>query len=349
MSNSTKLAAQNQKPLGVSIICCTYNGKNRLQKTFDGIRNLIYDEDWEFILVDNNSNDGTTDFAKSYLHESNIVFKLLQCPTPGKNFALWMAFEAVNYRYILICDDDNQLFPDYLATGVDILEKNSNIGAMGGIGIMPDDISKPEWFDRYQLTYAIGSQAKKNGSIPKGWGLYGAGCFLRESGIRKLIELDLKITSTVSRGKELSGGEDIEICLALECLGFSSWFDENLKFYHHIEEQRLRWDYLLKLKSSIASNFPILEPYRFVISGESGSYLVFVLKQIPSLIWNFAFIQIVYFLRPQPKNKVFRIIYQYQMKGLFKNFRRSLNAFQKIKPIFLLNLNYIEKESTLCD
>lgn len=325
----------SEKPLGVSIICCTYNGKNRLQKTFEGITNLDYSGNWEFILVDNNSDDGTSDFAKSYFQESPISFKLLQCPTPGKSFALWKAFEAVKYSYILICDDDNQLFPDYLNKGTGILEKNSKIGALGGMGLLPSDILKPEWFQRYQSTYAIGLQADKNGPVKKGVGLYGAGCFFRFQVLQELFKDNFILISKGLRGNTLAGSEDIEMCLAIECLGYEIWYDDQLRFYHNIDEKRLEWNYLLKLISSIALNFPLMEPYRYIILKDSGSYVGFLMKQIPPLVWNFWFTQLLYLLRPKPKNQVFRLTYQYQLIGFFKNFQRSLKAYQKIKPIFL--------------
>jgi hypothetical protein len=168
--------------------------------------------------------------------------------------------------------------------------------------------------------------------------LYGAGCFFRFSAIQELLKRNYSTFLTSRKGNTLAAGGDTEMCLAVECLGYEIWFDENLKFYHHIEERRLNWDYLLKLKSSIASNFPIMEPYRFIISGSSGSYLKFVLNQVPTLLWNFAFTQMLYLVRPKPKNKAFRITYQHQVQGLLKNFQRSLKAYQKIKPIFSPNL-----------
>ncbi|WP_332913959.1 glycosyltransferase family A protein [Algoriphagus boritolerans] len=101
----------------------------------------------------------------------------MYCNTPGKSYALWIAFAKVEFSYVLICDDDNQLFPDYLTCGVDILDKNPIIGALGGKGIMTEKLDLPDWFKRYQSTYAIGPQADKNGPLKKGVGLYGAGCF----------------------------------------------------------------------------------------------------------------------------------------------------------------------------
>ncbi|EKB48724.1 glycosyltransferase [Cecembia lonarensis] len=331
--------AIKEKPIGVSIICCTYNGRNRLPATFEAISKLDFIGDWEFILMDNASDDGTKEYTETYFEKTNIRTQVLICPKPGKNFALWMAFEAVNYKYILICDDDNELFPNYLSKGVKILEENLSIGALGGMGLLPSYVQKPDWFDAYQSTYAIGSQAKSNGPLPKGWGLYGAGCFFRFSAIQELLNRNYSTVLTSRKGNTLAAGGDTEMCLAVECLGYDIWFDEDLKFYHHIEERRLNWDYLLKLKSSIASNFPIMEPYRFIILGNSRSYLKFILKQIPDLLWNFAFTQLLYIVRPKPKNKAFRITYQNKMKGLFKNFKRSLIAFKKIKPIFLPHLN----------
>jgi glycosyltransferase involved in cell wall biosynthesis len=324
----------SEKPVGVSIICCTYNGIKRLPRTFEAIKKLDFLGDWEFILVDNASDDGTSEYAQSFFSGTAIRHQIIQCQKPGKNFALWQAFESVNFSYILICDDDNELFPDYLTFGIGILEQNPKVGALGGKGMAPKELELPEWFEWYQLTYAIGPQSVENGLINKGWGLYGAGCFFRFKAVQELLKRNYTTVLTSRKGNTLAAGGDTEMCLAVECLGYEIWYHGQLRFYHHIDQRRLNWDYFIKLKASIASNFPIMEPYRFIISGNSGSFIYYLFKQTPELFWNFGFTQVLYLVRPKPKNKVFEITYRNHVKGFIMNLKICLKAHQKTQQIF---------------
>lgn len=323
-----------EKPLGVSIICCTFNGRLRLPATFKSITQLDYKNNWEFILVDNDSNDGTSDYAEKFFNSTSIDLQILHCEKPGKNFALWMAFEAVKYRYILICDDDNELSPDYLSVGTVVLESNPKIGTLGGTGYLPKSIEKPEWFDRYQSTYAIGPQASKNGSLPNGVGVYGAGCFIREAGIRKLLKSGFKLISQVSRGKTLSGGEDIEICLALECLGYNSWYDNRLKFIHHLEKHRFELSYFYQLIASIAKSSPKIEAYKYHLNKDKSGFLIHLLKKLFNEFLMFIFTNLLFILKPKFKNQVFKIVYWNRFVGSFTSFRPTLNTYKSLKIVF---------------
>ena len=51
--------------LNLSIVICTYNGKQRLPLVFDRLRSQINTDtvQWEILIVDNNSTDGTADWA----------------------------------------------------------------------------------------------------------------------------------------------------------------------------------------------------------------------------------------------------------------------------------------------
>ncbi|MBD3627494.1 glycosyltransferase [Cyclobacterium sp.] len=248
---------------GVSIVICTYNGKSRLIKTLDYIQNLVFDQPWELVVVDNASTDGTEEFVMEYLENwSNST--VLTCDTPGKNFALWVGFRNIKYEYVLICDDDNYLFPNYLQVGYQLLEDHEKVGALGGNGLVPENMDFPDWLIPLRKTLAIGPQGKKNGRIPNFVGLYGAGCFFRKSALDKLIKLGYFTTLTCRKGdSNLISGGDIELCLAVQEIGYELWYESSLFFYHAIEYRRLTKKYIVNLRKSQASNFPILESYKF--------------------------------------------------------------------------------------
>ena len=140
-------------PKGISIVICTYNGVKRLQPTLEAIFSLTIPPglQWELIIVDNASTDNTSDFCKALVEQhhfhnnTRIVFE----SNPGCNNARLRGLQETKYEWLLFCDDDNHLFPDYLEKGWSILEHNPKIGVLGGQGVPLFENEKPEWFDQY--------------------------------------------------------------------------------------------------------------------------------------------------------------------------------------------------------
>jgi glycosyltransferase involved in cell wall biosynthesis len=318
---------------GVSIIICTYNGKDRLGSTLDFIQKIQFDLPWELVLVDNASKDGTIDFVSQYLKGSDLDYKLLSCPTPGKNFALWMAFQNCQYEYVLICDDDNHLFSNYLAIGFQVLEANSQIGALGGQGLIPASIKFPEWLKPFKKAYALGPQEVSNGNIGKNKILYGAGCFFRIEAILKLAEFNFKTFMIDNKGNLYPNKEDAELCLIIKSLGYELWYNEKLKFYHNLDPQRLEWKNFVELKKQQASVFPILDAYN---STEIESLNQFQMKLISIYFSVIKFSVLAYFdylSEPSEKKRIQFIEYKQRVFSFHKNWKQSIAAFNYIKSI----------------
>ena len=58
----TKIVDKEEYPL-VSIIVLNYNGKHLLRKCLSAIMKRTYYQDYEIILVDNNSSDGSVELV----------------------------------------------------------------------------------------------------------------------------------------------------------------------------------------------------------------------------------------------------------------------------------------------
>ena len=120
---------------GVSIVLCTYNGKNRLAKTLGHLAAQKLDVPCEIIFVDNASTDGTKAFADTWWAThgtSKITYLSFEQPIPGKSYAQDLGYEKANYNYLLVCDDDNWLCDTYVQNAFDIMESDPTIGALGG-------------------------------------------------------------------------------------------------------------------------------------------------------------------------------------------------------------------------
>lgn len=114
---------KEKSPL-ISVVMVNYNGLGYIKKTVPKILELNY-PNFEFIVVDNGSKDGSIEYIKSL---SRV--KLVKSPRlREKNFACNYAIEKAKGEYIFLCDNDllvkdkgllEKLLKKYL--------KNKNIG-----------------------------------------------------------------------------------------------------------------------------------------------------------------------------------------------------------------------------
>jgi len=183
-------------------------------------------------------------------------------PNPGLSFARSKGFATANYEFVLMCDDDNWLDPDYVRLVFEIMSSNESIGALGGRGELVYETNPPEWVRRFPI-FAAGAQGPKSGPTPHAR-LYGAGCVIRKSAHERLMKAGCRSVLTDRRGKELSSGRDYELCYGLFMAGYKTWYDERLTFRHFIPADRFTREYYMKYLLESSKCFDVLESYRLV-------------------------------------------------------------------------------------
>ena len=261
---------------GLSIIVCCYNSAKRLPETLAHIANQRVHEtlNWELIVVNNNSTDDTELVAQKVWEASGnpaplrIVFE----SQPGLSYAREKGMTLAEYDILLWCDDDNWLCDTYVQTAFDILNQDSQIGALGGWCEATFETKKPDWFDSCARYFAVSKQGKKSGDITTKKGcVYGAGMVLRQSHWQQLKASGFKHLLKDRVGASLSSGGDTEFCYALRLLGYKMWYDERLYFKHFMSDGRLSLDYVSRLRKAMAySNF-MLWPYLDLLNGQPKS------------------------------------------------------------------------------
>jgi len=247
---------------GVSIVICTYNGKSRLHDTLSHLTKQELQCACEIVLVDNASTDGTREFVEQWWEThgvSHIDFVIYKQPIPGKSYAQDLGYEKATYEYLLVCDDDNWLVPQYIQIAYDIMIRNTNVGALGGYCDAVFEKEKPQWFDTYAKYYAVSKQGTESGDITNKKGcVYGAGMMLRKSHWEQLNTLGFKPLLTCRKGDTLSSGGDTEYCYALRLLGYKIWYDDRMYFKHYMTEGRMNLKYLSRLRKAMSySNFVV--------------------------------------------------------------------------------------------
>lgn len=321
--------AGNYKNIGISVIICCYNSSRRLKDVLLALVKQEFNSQirWEVILVDNASTDNTSSIALSVWEtlDTDVEFRVTYEASPGLANARQKGIDEARYEYLVFCDDDNWLYPDYLQGVFNILQSDSSVAACGGIGIPVFETSRPSWFDEYAEAFATGTQeidAEKGELL----NLYGAGIAIKKS---SLDLLDLAQFNPYMKGRvgtKLSSSEDTELTYALILIGQKLHFSGELKFYHYLPKERLEFSYLKKLFVAFGNDGPVRNLYYANISNR------FFHKKIRN--WSFHFLlslfRLVKYIIVPPK-KGGRVIYFNWSKAYIKSLLALRNSYADIQ------------------
>lgn len=325
----------------VSIILCTHNGTNRLQPTLEHLCGLDKVEDMELIIVDNASTDNTNTFCTEYLTKhATYSWKVVHQAKPGLIHARQKGISESQYEILLFCDDDNYLDPSYVRIGEEIMNKHSKIGALGGNGAPVFEGEKPDWFDKYHYSFAVGKQADKSGKInSKTAEIYGAASFWRKSVLQLIEQKGIETVLTGRKGNQLVSGDDVEWCFLVQLAGYEIWYEEQLKFKHLMTAGRLTWEYYLKLKKGISAGSALLFPYGYLLHQKGKNSFLFSVKY-----WLKAGVSVsryyIFLLKHSLFSKIStsqkelaHSILKSRMNSYLNNYKRALNQFKKIQSL----------------
>ena len=99
----------------LTIITPTYNRKNLLNKLYDSLKNQTSHE-FEWIIVDDGSSDGTKENVKSIKESATIDINYIYKENGGKHTAINVGVKHAKGELITIIDSDDTLLPDAVET-----------------------------------------------------------------------------------------------------------------------------------------------------------------------------------------------------------------------------------------
>jgi len=112
----------------VSVIMPTYNRAHMISKSIDSVLKQTF-TDWELIVVSDGSTDNTPQVIRNYRNPKIVFLKKEQGgPASARNYGLRHA----RGEYIAYCDDDDIIFPYYLETMVNCLDRHPEVGLVRG-------------------------------------------------------------------------------------------------------------------------------------------------------------------------------------------------------------------------
>jgi glucosyl-dolichyl phosphate glucuronosyltransferase len=130
----------------VSVILCTFNRCKSLARALESLAalELPKSDEWEILIVDNNSNDQTRSVADSFCRRYPTRFRYLFEPRQGKSFALNSGIREGNGTVLAFVDDDVTVQPTWLHSLIDPL-RDAQWAGSGGRILPEPGFSPPPW------------------------------------------------------------------------------------------------------------------------------------------------------------------------------------------------------------
>lgn len=140
----------------ISVIVPAYNEENYIEKTLQDIISQDYEEDFELIVVDNNSTDRTAEIAKKY--GATVIHE----PKKGTRFAYDRGMRDAKGEILFLTNADSRIPKNWIST----LIKYYNDPKLVGVGSHIEFYSAPFYVDwAWHLIWFVGEIALKLGLL----------------------------------------------------------------------------------------------------------------------------------------------------------------------------------------
>lgn len=246
---------------GISVIICCYNSAWVIQRTLESLRaQQFYDPfPYEILLIDNRCTDDTVAIAEDVMKDGLVDFSVIKEDKPGLAYARRRGMREAKYEYVIYCDDDNLLCPDYVNTVVSYFDKMPEVGAIGGKGIAEFEIEPAAIVKEHLGCYAVGSQLEH-----KDW-LWGAGLALRTELVKDVYNKQ-KCYLVGRKGDKLLSGDDSELVMSIVLRGYKVFPSDEISYIHVLKAERLSEAYFHRLYKGLTLPHPVLAMLQAVIN-----------------------------------------------------------------------------------
>lgn len=253
----------------IDICICTYNPRPEiLDLVLRSIQRQSADlSTFRLLIIDNGSSPPLQNSILDPIIQSGIKARIVFEPITGLVNARLRAIRETNQNWILFVDDDNELFPDFIAEGIKFIDEYSEVGCFGGKILLPANLKPPQWAYPFLPFLAIKDLGEEPiiGKSPEWqpWEPSGAGAFVN----RKLLDEyedyieSMPAVSTLGHSgmRNLGAGDDSLIMRSAFRFGLACAYNPRTSVYHHLDSSRFEFTYLIKLMYSFGVSDVILE------------------------------------------------------------------------------------------
>ena len=229
----------------ISIIVCTYNRANYLYDALESIASNDFPRnDYEIILVNNNSTDNTEEKCKLFAANfPEVNFRYFTENKQGLSFARNKGIAESKGDFLVFLDDDVVVKPDYLRNLKSNLDNTPDLMAFGG-KITPrfEAGHPPKWLNRwmYSLISATNCPDKTQKYGKRKYPI-GANMGFKRQCLEKSGYFNTKLGRI---GNILLGGEEKDIFLKIKGFGMDIYYFHDVEIEHILPESRTTGEYI---------------------------------------------------------------------------------------------------------
>lgn len=263
----------------LSIIICSYN---RASYISDALTSLYGQssglDDFEVIIVDNNSTDNTKEVYAQWRHtNTNGQFTFISETKQGASFARNTGAAIAKGEWVCFMDDDAVATTDYVKNIIKHIQDQPFIVGFGG-RIIPKYIpAEPKWMSYYvsslvgNFDYAPTACAFENGKYP-----LESNMIVKKSVYDQIGGFNVNLPGVV--GTLRIGGEGKELFYKIIALGHTIYYDPSICVHHVVEVKKLTSEYMYRVASGIGRG----EKTR-TLNISNGAYLMKILEYLLKL------------------------------------------------------------------
>ena len=254
----------------LSIVVATYNRSQSLLRTLRSVVGQTAPaEQWECVVVNNNSTDDTEAVFADFARENpTFDLRMVTETKQGLSNARNCGIEASVGDYIAIVDDDETLEDSFVESYIEFFDSFPTAMAAGGAVKACYESARPRWMSRFTeqmianpLDLDIAVTLFPQNRVPAGGNM----AFRREVFDR----VGLFNPQLGRNGKSLVGGEENDLFARLRRAGELLYFVPNAAIFHHIPDSKLTDDYFDRLSYNVG----VSKRLRAEADGEVGKLL----------------------------------------------------------------------------
>lgn len=258
----------------LSVILCTYNRERYIYNVLQSIAAGGFG-DYEIVLVNNNSTDGTESECQRFAKDHpKVAMRYCVEKQQGLSYARNRGIMESQGEVLVYVDDDAVVNREYLQTYADFFNRNKEAVAAGG-PITPryDGCEEPSWMSHYTRQLVTGelNLGTREREFPKGAFPGGGNAAYRKS---VFDEVGLFNVELGRKGNSLIGAEEKDLFDKMTSRGMKFYYLPNAILYHLIPPKKLTQDYFDRLTYGIG----VSERYRTLQIGKK-KYLNRLLKE----------------------------------------------------------------------
>lgn len=228
----------------VSIISLNRNGLEKLRVLMDSFKRCRFYNNYELIVVDNASDDGSVEYLEGVDFDINII---KNANNETFSFANNQAAKVAKGDYLLFLNNDTEVTTGWLDELIKVAVSNDKAGAVGAKLVYPKEPNKgskagKSWRIQHAGIGFIDNRREKlyftkpynlgNGNVS-----YGIDCgYKKQACVTAAVLLVSKKAFDEVGGfdeKYIYGYEDVDLCLKLYKAGYTNYYCSDSLVYHY--------------------------------------------------------------------------------------------------------------------